>query len=321
VENNKSFFGTQGILIVILGLAGTLSIALMILFKAKISDAQNQNVIVKNKDIAANIKTQQRLEEFKTEMLTSWQQEAQAKGFSTDVPSNFQGIVISEAKLPPEKKVIALTFDDGPWPSSTAKVLDILKKNNIKGTFFVVGQNVKNYPDLSKRVVAEGHIIANHTWHHWYHYMNAQAAAYEVANTGDIIYQTTGVKTSLFRPPGGIMSNGVAAYAKNNNYAIIMWSADSMDYSRPGVPKLINNIFREAKPGGIVLMHDGGGDRSRTVTALPEIISKFRKQGYEFVTVPELLEMQDQYPKLLAQKPQKAVKTIKSQTSQKPEKP
>ncbi|MDP5017782.1 polysaccharide deacetylase family protein [Anabaena sp. UHCC 0187] len=306
MENNKSFFGTQGILIVILGLAGTLSIALMILFKTNTSDAQS--VSVKNKDNAANVKTQQRLEQFKTEMLTSWQQEAQAKGFATDVPSNFQGVVISEAKLPPEKKVIALTFDDGPWPSSTAKVLDILKKNNIKGTFFVVGQNVKNYPDLTKRVVTDGHVIANHTWHHWYHHMNAQAAAYEVANTSDIIYQTTGVKTSLFRPPGGIMSNGVAAYAKSNKYAVIMWSADSMDYARPGIPRLINNIFREAKPGGIVLMHDGGGDRSHTVTALPEIISKFRKQGYEFVTVPELLEMQDQYPHLVAQKAQKTKK-------------
>jgi len=315
VENNKSSFGTQGILIALIGLTGTLSIALMILFKARISDAQSQGVIVKNEDIVANVKTQQRLEEFKTEMLTSWQQEAQAKGFSTDVPSNFQGIVISEAKLPPEKKVIALTFDDGPWPNSTAKVLDILKKNNIKVTFFVVGQNVKNYPDLTRRVVTDGHVIANHTWHHWYHHMNAQAAAYEVANTGDIIYQTTGVKTSLFRPPGGIMNNGVAAYAKSNKYAVIMWSSDSMDYARPSVPKLINNIFREAKPGGIVLMHDGGGDRSHTVKALPEIISRFRKQGYEFVTVPELLEMQNQYPQLVAQN------KTKSQKPQKPKKP
>jgi peptidoglycan/xylan/chitin deacetylase (PgdA/CDA1 family) len=315
VENNKSFFGTQGILIALVGLTGTLSIALMILFKNKTSDAQSPSVSVEINNTTANIKTQQRLEELKTEMLTSWQQQAQAKGFSTDVPSNFQGIVISEAKLPPEKKVIALTFDDGPWPNTTAKVLDILKKNRIKSTFFVVGQNVKNYPDLTKQIVADGHIIANHTWHHWYHQMNAQAAAYEVANTGDIIYQTTGVRTSLFRPPGGIMNNGVAAYAKNNKYAVIMWSADSMDYSRPAVPRLMNNIFREAKPGGIVLMHDGGGDRSHTVKALPEIISRFRKQGYEFVTVPELLEMQDQHPQLTAKN------KSKSPQLQKPKKP
>ncbi|MFO5475429.1 MAG: polysaccharide deacetylase family protein, partial [Dolichospermum sp.] len=142
--------------------------------------------------------------------------------------------------------------------------------------------------------------------------MNAQVAAAEVANTGDIIYQTTGVKTSLFRPPGGNMTNGVVAYAKSNKYAVIMWSSDSKDYSRPAVPQLMNNIFREAKPGGIVLMHDGGGDRSQTVKALPEIISKFRKQGYEFVTIPELLEMQDQYPSLIAHKSQKSQKLEKA---------
>ena len=149
MENNKSFFGTQGILIALIGLTGTLSIALMILFKAKISDAQSQGVIVKNKDIAANVKTQQRLEEFKTEMLTSWQQEAQAKGFSTDVPPKFQGIVISEAKLPPEKKVIALTFDDFPWPSLPAKVFSILPPHNIPFTFVFLGQPFQNYPSVT----------------------------------------------------------------------------------------------------------------------------------------------------------------------------
>ncbi len=166
----------------------------------------------------------------------------------------------------------------------------------------MVGQNVKGFPELGKRVADEGHALGNHTWHHWYQHMNPQTAAYEVEHTTDQIYQTTGVRTGLFRPPGGIMNNGVAAYAKNNKYAIIMWSSDSIDYSRPGVPRLINNVFREARPGGIVLMHDGGGDRSHTVQALPEIISKFRKQGYKFATVPELLEMQDKHDKLQSSK-------------------
>jgi peptidoglycan/xylan/chitin deacetylase (PgdA/CDA1 family) len=299
VENNKSFFWPQGILIVLLCLTGTLGIGLMMLVRANTSKAQNNQRININ-EIAANTGTQQRIEKFKAAMLTTWQKEAQAKGIITDVPSRFQGATIKFATLPPNQKVIALTFDDGPWPKSTAQVLDILKKNNIPGTFFVVGQNVKNYPDLTRRIVAEGHSIANHTWHHWYHHMNAQAAAYEVANTTDIIFKTTGVKSGLFRPPGGIMTNGVVSYARNNKYAIIMWSSDSIDYSRPAVPRLINNIFKSAKPGGIVLMHDGGGDRTHTVQALPEIISRFRKQGYKFVTVPELLEMQDQQQQLAA---------------------
>nr|WP_242052551.1 polysaccharide deacetylase family protein [Sphaerospermopsis sp. FACHB-1194] len=286
-------------MIVLLCLTGTLGIGLMMLVRANTSKAQN-NQHIKINEIAANTGTQQRIEKFKAAMLTTWQKEAQAKGIITDVPSRFQGATIKFATLPPNQKVIALTFDDGPWPKSTAQVLDILKKNNIPGTFFVVGQNVKNYPDLTRRIVAEGHSIANHTWHHWYHHMNAQAAAYEVANTTDIIFKTTGVKSGLFRPPGGIMTNGVVSYARNNKYAIIMWSSDSIDYSRPAVPRLINNIFKSAKPGGIVLMHDGGGDRTHTVQALPEIISRFRKQGYKFVTVPELLEMQDQQQQLAA---------------------
>lgn len=301
MENNKLLLWPQGILIVLLCLTGTVGIGVMMLLKPKISEAQSQQNIDINK-ITVSIGTQKRIEQFKASMLTTWQQEAQAKGIVIDVPSRFQGATIKTATLPPEKKVIALTFDDGPWPKSTAQVLDILKKNDIKGTFFVVGQNVKNYPDLTRQIVAEGHSIANHTWHHWYHHMNAQTAAYEVANTSDIIFKTTGVKTGLFRPPGGIMTNGVVNYARNNKYAVIMWSSDSVDYSRPGVPKLINNIFRSAKPGGIVLMHDGGGDRTRTVQALPEIISKFRKQGYEFVTIPELLEMQDEHQASLAKK-------------------
>jgi chitin deacetylase len=301
VENNKLFLWPQGILIALLLLSASLSVGLMMLIKPNASEAQSRQNIDTN-HVPAKVGTQQRIEGLKTTMLTTWQREAQAKGLSYAVSSHFQGATINAAKLSQGEKVIALTFDDGPWPESTVQVLDILKQNNIKATFFVIGQNVKNYPDLLKRVVAEGHIIGNHTWHHWYHFMNPQAAAYEIDHTTNLIYQTTGVKTNLFRPPGGIMHNGVAAYARNNKYALIMWSSDSVDYSHPTVPKLINNVFRQAKPGGIVLMHDGGGNRSRTVQALPEIIASFRKQGYSFVTIPELLELQDKDQKLIANK-------------------
>ncbi|MDZ7959374.1 MAG: polysaccharide deacetylase family protein [Aulosira sp. DedQUE10] len=303
MENSKSFFWPQGILIALVALVGTFSLGLMMLVKPNASDAQSQSSINET-TVSAKAGTQQRIESLKATMLTSWQQQAQAKGLAYPLPANVLGATIKAAKLSPGQKVIALTFDDGPWPESTAKVLDILKKNDIKATFFVVGQNVKNFPDLLKRVVAEGHTVANHTWHHWYHFMNPQTAAYEIDHTTDIIFQTTGVKTNMFRPPGGMMHNGVAAYAKNSKYALIMWSSDSMDYSRPSVPRLINNVFREAKPGGIVLMHDGGGNRSQTVEALPTIIANFRKQGYSFVTIPELLELQDKDQKLIANKKQ-----------------
>ncbi|MDZ8053505.1 MAG: polysaccharide deacetylase family protein [Aulosira sp. ZfuVER01] len=295
MHKNKLFIYSSRILIALVILSASFSI---LAIKPKASEAQSgQN---NNTDVPEGI--QQRLDELKERMLTILQQQAQIKGLSYAVPSRFQGATIEAAKLPPSEKVIALTFDDGPWPESTNQVLDILKKNNIKATFFVLGQNVKNYPDLLKRENAEGHIIGNHTWHHWYQFMNQQTAGYEINRTANLINQITGVKTNLFRPPGGIMHNGVADYARNNKYAIVLWSSDSTDYSRPAVPKLIKNVFREAKPGGIVLMHDGGGNRSRTVQALPEIIAKFRQEGYQFVTIPELLQMEDKDQSVLAKK-------------------
>ncbi|MBC1223857.1 polysaccharide deacetylase family protein [Nostoc sp. UCD121] len=299
MEDNKSFFGVQKILIALL----VLSTTTIMFIKSRSSEAQStENINVNN--LPAKVGAQQQIEELKATMLKIWQQQAQIKGLSYTVPPSFQGAIVSAAKLAPQQKLIALTFDDGPWTESTAQVLDILKQNQIKGTFFVIGQNVKNYPGLLKREVAEGHVIGNHTWHHWYQFLNPQAAAYEIDHTADQIYQVTGIKTNLFRPPGGIMHNGVADYARNSKYAIILWSSDSIDYSRPAVPKLINNVFRRAKPGGIVLMHDGGGNRSKTVQALPEIIANFRKQGYSFVTIPELLEMQDKDQKLIAKQKQ-----------------
>ncbi|MEH2011949.1 polysaccharide deacetylase family protein [Nostoc sp.] len=301
MEENKSFFSLQKILITLLVLSASLSAGTMMLIKSSSSEAEStKNINVNN--LPVKVGTQQQIEELKATMLNSWQQLVQIKGFSYAVPLRFQGAIVESAKLTPEQKVIALTFDDGPWPESTAQVLDILKKNQIKGTFFLIGQNVKNNPGLVKREIAEGHVIGNHTWHHWYQFLNPQAAAYEIVHTADLIYQVTGIKTNLFRPPGGIMHNGVADYARNSKYAIILWSSDSVDYSRPAVPKLINNVFRRAKPGGIVLMHDGGGNRSKTVQALPEIIANFRKQGYSFVTIPELLEMQDKDQRLIANK-------------------
>lgn len=88
------------------------------------------------------------------------------------------------------------------------------------------------------------------------------------------------------------MNNGVADYAKKHDYTVVMWSDDSIDYSRPSVPVIVNRVIKQAKPGGIILMHDGGGNRSQTIEALPQIITKLKVQGYSFVTIPKLLKMQ-----------------------------
>jgi len=232
------------------------------------------------------------LKAFKQEIV----QVDQPQDTTFSLPKEFQGKTIAETTLSPKQKVIALTFDDGPWPRTTEQVLEILKQNNIKATFFWIGKNLKNSPQIGQLVVDAGHAIGNHTWHHWYHWMDAGTASREIEDTAALIYETTGVKTSLFRPPGGFLTNGPAGYAKQKNYAVMMWSADSRDWFYRLAPAqvLVNIVLREAKPGGIVLMHDGGGDRSKTVKALPQIIDGLKQRGYEFVTVPELLEMKDQ---------------------------
>jgi peptidoglycan-N-acetylglucosamine deacetylase len=219
---------------------------------------------------------------------------APAKNLIVEVPKPLQGQTIYHAQLKPNQKVIALTFDDGPSPKNTAQVLEILKKNHVKATFFVVGAMMQTYPQIAKQVVADGHDLGNHTWNHWYRRMDQATAASEIDRTADIIYKTTGVKTALFRPPGGYLNNGLADYAKNQNYAIMMWSSLSGDADRhtPQVAAMVNNVLKTAKPGAIVLLHDGGGNRSRTVKALPQIIAGLKAKGYQFVTGSELLEIQ-----------------------------
>ena len=209
------------------------------------------------------------------------------------VPAKYQAKTIYKVEPSNKEKVIALTIDDGPWPKTTAEMLDILKLNNVKATFFWVGSALQENPEIAKRVVAEGHAIGNHTWHHWYRKMDEATAKSEIEKTNELIYKTTGVKTSFFRPPGGYLNNGLAAYAKSQKNSVVMWSVTSADTDpRAKYQVFVKNVIRDAKPGSIVLMHDGGGNRERTVKALPAIVSGLKQQGYRFVTVPELLEMQ-----------------------------
>lgn len=212
------------------------------------------------------------------------------------IPKTFQSKVVRTITPPNGRKVIALTFDDGPSEERTNDILYVLNQHNIKATFFVLGQNVQAYPDLAKKIVQYGHAIGNHTWSHPYAQQSKASAARQVDRTTDLIYKVTGVKTQLFRPPGGYLNNGLASHAKNKQNAIIMWSVDTTDY-RNSAKRIKENILKNAKSGGIVLLHDGGGNRWNTLIALPHIIEELKKQGYEFVTIPELLAMGEIQPK------------------------
>ncbi|MDY6803550.1 MAG: polysaccharide deacetylase family protein [Cyanobacteriota bacterium] len=215
------------------------------------------------------------------------------KRFNFAIPSRFHGTVVKDLKLTGKDKYIALTFDDGPWPKTTEKILDILKENEIKATFFVVGQHLKDRPELAPKIVDGGHVLANHTWNHPTYKMGKEQVQSEVGRTAELIYELTGMTTTLFRPPGGVLNNGLADFVKNRKHVVVMWSADSVDWHYMSASEITNNVVRRASNGGIVLLHDGGGPRMHVVKALPQMIERLRKQGYKFVTVPELLEIKD----------------------------
>jgi len=209
------------------------------------------------------------------------------------IPTSYQSKVFSNVPVSPLQKVVALTFDDGPLDGPTQDILNILDKNHIKATFFLIGQNAKNNPDLVKKIFSDGDAIGNHSWTHPYNRQTKAGAQAEIEKTSAEIASITGVRPNLFRPPGGIMHNGLAEYAKSQKMGIVLWSADSIDYrAHSSASRLLSNIFRDGvKPGSIILMHDGGAKRTNTIQALPILIARLKKEAFRFVTIPELIDL------------------------------
>jgi len=186
-------------------------------------------------------------------------------------------------------KVIALTFDDGPWPTHTEAVLDVLEKENVKATFFMIGRQVYRYPNLVKRIRNEGHTLGNHTQGHAYSSRSTPAMTRaQIAEGQTAIQKVAGVRSTWIRPPGGSMTPAFGRETSRYGLKVAMWTVDPQDWRRPPVGTLIQRVVTGAKPGAVVLMHDGGGDRSKTVEALGPIIRELKKQGYTFVTLDEL---------------------------------
>ena len=190
-----------------------------------------------------------------------------------------------------EEKIIALTFDDGPHATYTPQILDLLAKYEAKATFFVVGEHAKKFPNIILRERDEGHEIANHTFTHSYT-RTSEGLEKELTETNELIYDITGTYPVLYRPVGGSYNEIIINTAMENGYKVVLWSwhQDTKDWKRPGVNKIVTTVLSGARPGDIVLFHDSGGDRSQTVKALEEILEGLIKQGYEFVTVSELLD-------------------------------
>lgn len=184
---------------------------------------------------------------------------------------------------PRDRKVVALTFDDGP-SEYTEGFLDVLREKGVHGTFFEVGQEMGGREETMRRILAEGNEIGDHTMNH------VEYPGYgQIAGDQSLIESITHFKPCLFRPPGGAVNSSVVATAGSLGMRTINWDVDPRDWSLPGTGAIYANIVGHAQPGSIILMHDGGGPRSETLAALPQIIDTLRARGYGFETVSELL--------------------------------
>jgi len=183
---------------------------------------------------------------------------------------------------PGGRKLVALTFDDGP-SSYTPQVLKVLRRKKAKATFFMLGDLVSLNPSGARRVLAAGHEIANHSGSH-----SLLPGYADIRRAGRTIRRATGFKPCLFRPPYGALNSSVVRNVRDLGMKSVLWDVDTSDWSTPGTGTIRSRISG-ARPGSIVLMHDGGGPRSQTVAALPGAIRNLRARGFRFVTVTRLL--------------------------------
>jgi len=190
---------------------------------------------------------------------------------------------------------IAMTFDDGPSEKLTPMLLDMLKQRGIHATFFVVGQNAAQYPDILKRAVAEGHEIGNHSWSHpQLTHLSMDGVDSQVQKTNDAIRAAIGHNPTLIRPPYGATTPALNRYyAQKYGMKVILWSVDPLDWKYRNSAHVEKEILGQVGPGGIVLSHD---IHATTVAAMPETLDALIARGYKFATVSELIAMQGSVP-------------------------
>lgn len=193
--------------------------------------------------------------------------------------------------LDPKGKYVALTFDDGPHPKVTPRVLKTLKEYNAKATFFMLGVQVEYYPDMAQKVAEAGHEIGNHSkGHPNLAKMSLSEVSKQITEASDLIEAATGGKPTLFRPPYGAMNESVKKVTKEQKTPIILWSVDSLDWKSRNAQAVNKEVARNIRPGSIVLMHD---IHRSTADALPQMLKSLKKQGYQFVTVSQLLSLNE----------------------------
>jgi peptidoglycan/xylan/chitin deacetylase (PgdA/CDA1 family) len=201
--------------------------------------------------------------------------------------------------IPISKKVVALTFDDGPSAEWTPKILRELKKSGVKATFFMLGKHVREFPDIARLVAQEGHEIANHTYNHGLlPFSDSRTLVRQIQDSEKIIFKTTGVKTVLFRPPKAWLTSQEKNQIRSLGYRVVLWSLNSKDWVTFDDKFIVDFLVHNVRPGDIILFHDSGavlgmegGDRDETVRTIAPLVRKLRQIGYSFATVSELIEL------------------------------
>ncbi|HET7631038.1 MAG TPA: polysaccharide deacetylase family protein [Gemmatimonadaceae bacterium] len=195
-------------------------------------------------------------------------------------------------RLPTRDREVALTFDDGPNPEATPRILDALAAAGVRATFFILGRHAERWPALVRRVHDEGHAIGNHGYHHRKLHFRPPAYVRDDLSRGtEVIAEAAGARPALFRAPHGFRSPWVNGIAASLGQRVIGWSLGVWDSARPGVDEIVRRTVLGTRPGAILLLHDGdgydpAGDRSQTAQAVPLVIQALRESGYRFVTVP-----------------------------------
>jgi len=207
---------------------------------------------------------------------------------------------------PPVKnnKFVALIFDDGPYGQATSKILDILKEKGVKATFFVIGKNTEEYPDILKREFNEGHIIGNHSYDHskYLSILPGKELINNIEKANNAIYKIIGKYPKFFRPPYGLQSPLMAKDIRNKGYVIVLCDDNTRDYEKSeDSNEIITSILKGIKPTAIIELHDGRDvkinyPRENLIKALPLLIDKIREKGYEFVTVDKIIKEEPYFP-------------------------
>ncbi|MEI7833353.1 MAG: polysaccharide deacetylase family protein [bacterium] len=212
----------------------------------------------------------------------------------------FSGVVCNPVPVAPETPTkfnrgdadipaVALTFDDGPAVATTLKLLDVLAREQVKATFFVLGENAQKHPELVKAISDAGHTIANHSYSHPLHFADISVAEQtsELTDTTELLKNITGKTPRFFRPPGGSNNPALVELVNKMGMKTIMWSVDPKDYEQPGTDVVVERILGKGrvKNGAIILMHE---NKPQTLAAVPRIIKVLRERGFGFMTLDQM---------------------------------